>query len=188
MRNPLRVVLSALVSLGLVAAASAGPSLGLETGLVLERAEPGAFPLVAGDIAAPIHLDTADHAGVIRAAGDLREDIARVTGRRPELLTASAPRGPVAVIAGTLGRSALVDGLVRDGKLDVGTIAGRWESFVIATVDDPLPGLKQALVIAGSDKRGTIYGLYEISEQIGVSPWHWGCTSKPAPTYRGPPW
>ena len=172
-----------LVSLGLGAAASAGPSLGLQTELVLGRgqAESGAFPLVAQGGAAALYLDAADHAGVIRAAGDLRDDIARVTGRGPQLVTTvSVPRTTAAVIAGTLGRSALVDGLVRAGKIDVSAIAGRWESFVIATVDDPFPGVKQALVIAGSDKRGAIYGLYELSEQIGVSPWYWWADVPPA--------
>ena len=173
MRNPLRAVLCAVLSLGLASALAAGPSLGLQTELVLDRTEPGAFPLVQGGKAAPIHLDAADHAGVIRAAGDLRDDIARVTGSTPELVTAPSPLEPVVIIAGTLGRSGLVEKLVQAGKIDVTGIAGRWESFLIATVADPFPGVRQALVVAGSDKRGTIYGLYELSEQSGVSPWYW---------------
>jgi hypothetical protein len=63
--------------------------------------------------------------------------------------------------------------LVEAGKIDAEVIAGKWECFVITTVDNPLPGIDQALVIAGSDKRGTIFGIYEISEQVGVSPWYW---------------
>ncbi len=77
------------------------------------------------------------------------------------------------MIAGTVGKSGLIDGLVKSGKIKVSGIAGKWESFIIAVVNRPLPGVGRALVIAGSDKRGTIYGLYEISEQIGVSPWYW---------------
>ena len=59
------------------------------------------------------------------------------------------------------------------GKLDAGAIRGRWEAFQIEVVEAPLPGVARALVIAGSDKRGTIYGIYELAEQIGVSPWYW---------------
>ncbi|MBV9880108.1 MAG: glycosyl hydrolase 115 family protein, partial [Gemmatirosa sp.] len=58
-------------------------------------------------------------------------------------------------------------------KIDVSAITGKWESFFLQTVDNPLPGIKQALVIVGSDKRGTIYGIYDLSQQIGVSPWVW---------------
>ena len=94
-------------------------------------------------------------------------------------------------------KAPLIDGLVKAGKIKTDTIAGKWESFIIATVAQPLPGVDQALVIAGSDKRGTIYGIYEISEQIGVSPWYWWADVPPkrheslfvkAGTYlQGPP-
>jgi hypothetical protein len=62
---------------------------------------------------------------------------------------------------------------VRKHKLDVSGIAGMWESAVTAVVERPMPGIRRALVIAGADKRGTIYGIYDLSEQIGVSPWYW---------------
>ena len=172
--NPLRFVSLALLTLTVSLRAFAGPSLGLETSLVQERNETGAFPLVLGERAAPLLLDAADHAGVLRAAGDLQTDIERVTGRRPLLNTDNNfPREKHAVIIGTLGKSALVDRLVRERKIDVSAISGQWESFVIANVNSPLPDLDQALVVVGSDKRGTIFGTYEISEQIGVSPWYW---------------
>jgi len=155
------------------APAWAAPSLGLSSDLVALQAEPGNFPLVRDRQAAPLLLDPTEFAGVRRAAADLQADIQRVTGVKPGLTTDGAPAGGPAVIIGTLGRSPLVDRLVRAGKIDVQAIAGQWESFLIATVADPLPGVAQALVIAGSDRRGTIYGLYEVSEQIGVSPWYW---------------
>ncbi len=74
---------------------------------------------------------------------------------------------------GTLGRNPKIDRLVRQGKLDVSRLRGAWESFVIATVANPAPGVASALVIVGSDRRGTAYGAYELSHAIGVSPWHW---------------
>ena len=151
----------------------ATPSLGLAVDLVSQNASTSSVPLVRNGHAAPIFLDQADYPGVLRAASDLQSDLERVTGTKPVLTTGRPPSGAVAVIAGTLGKSSLIDRLAKSGKIKVETISGKWESFVITTVKNPLPGVDQALVIAGSDKRGTIYGLYEISEQIGVSPWYW---------------
>ncbi|HLP16223.1 MAG TPA: glycosyl hydrolase 115 family protein, partial [Bacteroidota bacterium] len=91
----------------------------------------------------------------------------------PLLLIDSLPRSRSIVIAGTIGRSELIDSLIRSGKFCVDQVAGRWESFQIEVIDQPFPNIDKALVIAGSDKRGTIYGIYDVSERIGVSPWHW---------------
>jgi hypothetical protein len=165
--------LSAVAIVVAVVPTHAAPSLGLPVIIVSENAEPGSIPLVQNRHAAPIFLDKADYAGVLRAASDLQADIERVTGFKPELTTTRRPAGEVAVLAGTLGKSSLIDRLVKSGKIKVDGIPGKGESFVIATVAHPLPGVARALVIAGSDKRGTIYGLYEVSEQIGVSPWYW---------------
>ncbi|MBI2511052.1 MAG: glycosyl hydrolase 115 family protein [Opitutae bacterium] len=121
---------------------------------------------------APLFAAANDWPGVIRAARDLQADVARVTGRTPEFST-SAPAGATAVLVGTVGRSALIDDLVARGKIDVTAIRGHWEEFQIEVVERPLPGVARALVIAGSDKRGTIYGIYEISARVGVSPWYW---------------
>ncbi|KAK9453582.1 hypothetical protein V1511DRAFT_503954 [Dipodascopsis uninucleata] len=77
------------------------------------------------------------------------------------------------IIAGTAGKSLLIDQLIATGKIDISPIVGKWEAYLIQVVIDPLPNVPQALVIVGSDKRGTIYGIYEISEQIGVSPFYW---------------
>lgn len=191
----------AIVSLlGLAAAvlpATAAPSLGMAEAIVTDVAGEGTFPLVREKQAAGILLDAADHKGVLRAAGDLQADIERVTSIKPELATDRSHSAKAAVIIGTLGKSYLIDGLVKTGKIKPAAIAGKWESFLITVVDNPMPGVDQALVIAGSDKRGTIYGIYEISEQIGVSPWYWWADVPPqrheslsikAETYvQGPP-
>jgi hypothetical protein len=76
------------------------------------------------------------------------------------------------VLIGTIGKSPLIDQLVSSGKLDAHDVAGRWETFVIQPIDAPMTGVSRALVVAGSDQRGTIYGAYEISRRIGVSPWY----------------
>jgi len=132
----------------------------------------GRFALFAGGRAAVLHVDAADAPGVARAAGDLRADVERVTGVAPEVAVGGAPAGRV-VLIGTLGKSAAIDALVRAGKLEAGGLAGKWETFVVQVVDRPLPGVEQALVIAGSDRRGTVFGIYDLSAQIGVSPWYW---------------
>ncbi|HEX9107472.1 MAG TPA: glycosyl hydrolase 115 family protein, partial [Longimicrobiales bacterium] len=153
------------------------PALGETTSYVTEQAASGRFPLFASGRAATLVVSSADWPGVVRAAKDLRADVGRVTGTEAPLMTAAAGTPPEttspAVLIGTIGRSPLIDALVQARKLDVSGVAGKWETFVTQVVADPLPGVKQALVIAGSDKRGTIYGIYDLSAQIGVSPWYW---------------
>lgn len=168
LRLPIHTITACLLAL---AAPHPGYALGEEP-CVTYSPLPGALALVH-EAAAPLVVDAQDWPGVLRALRDLQADIKRVSGVRPEIATnIPAPAGNI-VIVGTLGRSALIDGLVRSNRLDPGAITGRWEAFLIEVVDHPLPGVGRALVIAGSDKRGTIYGIYSLSEQIGVSPWYW---------------
>jgi len=153
-----------------------------------------------------ILVDKSDWPGVIRAARDLATDFGRVTGKNGtvELIannsTIFKPNSTAGIVlAGTLGKSALIDRVVQSKYTSTASISGKWETFVSQVVSNPLPGLSQALVIAGSDKRGTIYGLYDISEQIGVSPWYFWADVPPkhhreiyalksiAPVVRGPP-
>ena len=140
--------------------------------LVREIPPMGAFPLATSETTAELCYDADDFTGVVRAVGDLQSDIEQVTGRKPSMaIRETSHERPVMI--GTLGKSQLIDGLVANNKLDVSDLKGKWESFVITTLVNPLPGVKQALVIAGSDRRGTIYGIYELSKHLGVSPWTW---------------
>jgi hypothetical protein len=141
--------------------------------MVADGPATGAFPLVSASSATPLCVDAAEWPGVSRAAGDLQADIERVTAIRPGLTAGLPATAKLVVLIGTIGHSPLIDRLVAGGKLDVDAIRGKWEAFVIRTVEHPTPGVDRALLIAGSDKRGTIYGIYEISQQIGVSPWYW---------------
>src|ERR1035437_2381505 len=131
------------------------------------------FPIVQGKTAATIYVDSSDLAGVVRAASDLKADVARVTGLSPAISHEWKNLGKHIIIIGTIGKSLLIDRLIRERKIDDAQILGKWESFLVQVVPKPLPGVESALVIAGSDKRGTIYGIYDLSEQIGVSPWYW---------------
>ncbi|MFD2720375.1 glycosyl hydrolase 115 family protein [Hymenobacter monticola] len=147
----------------------------------------GDFTLAAAGKTAPIYASAAEWPGVLRAAKDLQADVQRVTKTEPRFST-EKPAGAEVVLIGTIGKSPLIDGLVKAGKLSTAGVAGKWETFVRQVVMDPLPGVKQALVIAGSDKRGTIYGIYDLSQQIGVSPWYWWADVpvKPQTTLRIP--
>jgi hypothetical protein len=149
-----------------------GRALG-ETGLIAEVPSHGDFPLVREKVAATIFVDGGDFAGVVRAAADLQTDVARVTGISPTIIHEEKNLGKNVVLIGTIGKSPLIDRLIREKKIDVSGITGQWESFLIQVVPEPSPGVARALVICGSDKRGTIYGVYDLSEQIGVSPWYY---------------
>ena len=139
------------------------------------RATPSAdgFTLARSGAAATLYVDSADDPGVIHAAHELQADIRRVTGMEAPLkIGGRLPQGNV-VLIGTLGRSRVIGALIRTGAIDVSPIRGKWESTLTQVIARPLPGIGRALVIAGSDRRGTIYGIYDLSENIGVSPWYW---------------
>ena len=136
------------------------------------------FPLLAsandfciakpGQQPATIVVDTTDWTGVRLAARDLSADIGRVCGKAAPVLVATSANQPGHghIIAGTLGKSRMISNIVKAHKIDVRKLRGQWESYLIDVVDGNL-------VIVGSDKRGTIYGIYELSREMGVSPWYW---------------
>ncbi|PLB46014.1 hypothetical protein P170DRAFT_467185 [Aspergillus steynii IBT 23096] len=136
----------------------------------------GDLLLGARDNAATIVVLENEIKGVVRAAQDRALDFGRVLGTNGTLVQGDTVRNSnqqVVVIVGTIGNSTVIDKLVDKGKINISKVQGKWESYIQAVVDDPLPGISHAFVIAGSDKRGTIYGIYDISEAIGVSPWYW---------------
>jgi endo-1,4-beta-D-glucanase Y len=146
--------------------ATGGSSIGFEK-------EPGSFPLADAGKSAPLCASSRDFPGVLRVLKLLQNDIAEVTGTRPGIAIDRLPPSKEIVLIGTLGRHPQIDMLVKGKKIDVRGIAGAWEASLVQVVEKPFPGVDRALVIAGSDKRGTIYGMFGISERIGVSPWYW---------------
>jgi hypothetical protein len=158
----------------LVSAVSPRASALGEPHYISGKPAPGTFPLVNQHSAVLLIVSDSDWPGVVRASAGLSSDIERVTGVKPAVRHAAAQiHAADAVIIGTIGKSPLIDDLIRRHKLDLSGIAGKWESAVTTVVDHPMPGVQRALVIAGSDKRGTIFAIYDLSEQIGVSPWYW---------------
>jgi len=132
----------------------------------------GDFALVEKGKTVEIVVSEKDHPGVIRIAKLFQEDIIQVTSSKPELIIGELPKSETVIIVGTLGKNPLIDQLVTSGKLNVTNLKGKWETSLIQVVENPFPAVKQALVIVGSDKRGTIFGMFELSRQMGVSPWH----------------
>jgi hypothetical protein len=134
---------------------------------------PGAFSIVQNGLSAILYVDSNDWPGVARVVSDLQTDVQRVSGQLPTLAHDNQSLGKNAIIVGTLGKSALLDRLAQEGKIDVAAIRDKWESYFLEVVSHPLPGIDHALIIVGSDKRGTIFGVYDLSQQIGVSPWYY---------------
>lgn len=131
-----------------------------------------AFGLSTPQRTAAVCYDENDAEVVKRAAVLFAADVEAVTGRRPRVIPATNARGPV-VIVGTIEKCGLIRRLAEAGKIDTAPLEGAWERYLIQTVVNPLPGVPRALVVAGSDRRGAAYGLFSLSEQIGVSPWYW---------------
>lgn len=124
-----------------------------------------------------------EHKGVMTAVQNLQEDFFRVANIRPELVVKMQQKSaketvdnlkPIRILIGSLDKSTLIKELVKKGELDIHELKGKREKFIITTVTNPVEGVQgEVLLIAGSDKRGTIYGIYELSRQMGVSPWYW---------------
>ena len=136
---------------------------------VCEARSAGSLPLIERGTPLPVLVDEGDFEAVKLAAEALRGDLAAVAGRP----AAEAATPKLAIIAGTLGRSPRVDRIVREHRIDTGGVSGVWEAYLLQVVERPEPGIERALLVAGADRRGTAYGLYELSRRIGVSPWTW---------------
>ncbi|WP_036188275.1 glycosyl hydrolase 115 family protein [Marinimicrobium agarilyticum] len=158
---------SFLVAVPALSSALEGPNY------VQSSVSTNALSLVGKEHLSNLYVDPQDDPGVIRAVHDLRDDIERVTGQQPQIVRTAGGLGSQGVIIGVLGQSELLDQLVESGKLDPSAIEGEWDAYHMEVVENPTPGLDRALIIAGSNKRGAIYGTYDLSEEIGVSPWYW---------------
>lgn len=139
------------------------------------KSSPSSFAIVSGGKASPVFISEDDWPGVQRAALDFVSDISQVTGTTPKIsnVTSTVKTSATPIIIGTLGKSSLISAIVNRTNLDVSSISGNWESFMSKMVSNPLPGVSKAYVMIGADKRGTIFSLYDHSEQFGVSPWYW---------------
>lgn len=128
---------------------------------------------------ATIFCSQDDAVGVHIAARNLASDLEQITAEARDVVLldrfdhaegVSTSLLPSAIIAGSVD-SPMIQHLVSAGKINVSEIEGKWESFMSTVVDEPLPFVRRALVIVGSDRRGAIYGIYTLSEQAGQSPY-----------------
>ena len=136
--------------------------------------------LINRDNKVEIYMDANDCKGVSYAANALVKDIIKVSGSKTVLTSDAGLKdknttrkdaadknaaGKPTILVGTIGHSAAIDQLIRQKHINGNLLKGKREKFIITVVDGQL-------VIAGSDRRGTIYGIYELSQQMGVSPWY----------------
>ena len=117
--------------------------------------------LINGNDKVEIYMDANDCRGVSYAANALVKDIRNVSGSQATITS----NRKATILVGTIGHSAAIDQLVKQKRINGNLLKGKREKFIINVVDNQL-------VIAGSDRRGTIYGIYELSQQMGVSPWY----------------
>lgn len=138
-------------------------------GITFPELSPDRFTLVENGVPLNICVSPEDNSAVRIAAGNLAGDFGLVTGNEAHVI--DVPGGNTVVIAGSLG-TPIIDGLIEKKLIDASDLKGKREKYIMTTIRNPYPGVDEALVIAGSDRRGTVYGIYELSEQIGVSPWY----------------
>ncbi len=112
--------------------------------------------------------------GVDKVAQKVALDFEKVSGQHAELIRESEieaiPKGKSVVLFATIGKSPILEQLVSEGKVDISAIKGKWESYMRIVVNNPFSGVDKMAIVCGSDKRGTIYGMFSVSEYIGVTP------------------
>ncbi|WNH11176.1 glycosyl hydrolase 115 family protein [Thalassobellus suaedae] len=128
------------------------------------------FSIVKATESCSIVIDKKDAKVVEIAAKMLASDIKNTTGKTIKVLNELDDN---IILAGTIDNNKLIENLIKSNRIDVSIIKNTWERFSIQVVKNPFKGVNQALVIVGSDRRGTAYGILEISRMIGVSPWEW---------------
>ena len=132
--------------------------------LTLSAPAAAQFAVVADSRPAALQLSEGEDAGIVRAAHSLAADIEAVCGQRAAVTEADSPE-PGRICIGAAS-SALIGNLARQGRIDLGLLSGCREKYLIVSTDT-------GLIVAGSDKRGTIYGIYELSRRLGVTAWTW---------------
>ncbi len=125
----------------------------------------GDMSIVNADVPSSIIIDEADDEAVKIAASTLSEDFGRICGTNAKVI--SSLTDDQNIIVGTMSTNLITSLLSSE---EMASLAGKHEKFLITIKQI---GKSKHLVIAGSDRRGTIYGIYELSRQMGVSPWYW---------------
>jgi hypothetical protein len=178
-RHPIKPLLFAVLFASPALVAQTGSSAQTPSLVELDRQNPspGAFPIAADHAAAAIYIAPGNSETVRVAAQLFASDVESVTGTKPVILGALSGKLPAhLILAGALGHSPEIDTLAGSHRLNTAAVANRWESGLTETVKNPLPAhpeVKDALVVAGADRRGSAYALLTLSRAMGVSPWTW---------------
>lgn len=131
------------------------------------------YAVISNGLPNTLYTDADEDNGVIMAIGNLKNDFSAICGNQPKhLIYPKQVPTPKCIIVGSYS-TKLIQNLVNSGKIKKEELKGKNEKYLIQVVSNPIKGVDEALVIAGSDKRGTIYGIYELSRQMGVSPWYY---------------
>lgn len=141
----------------------------LPAGLLAHAAAASEFTVSGSRIC----IDNNDAEVVRTCAGLFASDVESVCGKALTVSDWHGLKAGTAIIFGTVGQSGIIDAMVASGKLDISAIEGKWECYQIEIVKNPVKGIGRALVVAGSDRRGTAYGIFSLSRRMGVSPWYW---------------
>lgn len=155
-------VLSVIASLSLLAQS-----------FVTETNTHGAFAITNSGEPFFICVNATDFIVVQKAAELLQKDIEAIAGQKPQLVHDLPATAKNVIVIGSLEKSGFIQQLSRQKKINTNKIKDKWEAYQLQTVANPAKGIANALVITGSDRRGTAYGVFELSRQIGVSPWYW---------------
>ncbi|ANI88788.1 glycosyhydrolase [Arachidicoccus ginsenosidimutans] len=129
------------------------------------------FAIVSQHQDAHIYIDEGDNWLVHKAGELLQQDIQSLTGKKLMLLHDSIDTNKNFIIIGTLDHSSFIKDLIRSGKISIASVQNKWDAYAIQTVQ--LNAHSKGIIIVGSNKRGAAYGTFELSKQIGVSPWYW---------------
>jgi hypothetical protein len=166
----------------LMVAAMIGPIVNAQSGdlSVTTTGTASSFAIVGNKAAASFYYDKNDAAVVGIAAQAFKKDVADITGKEMSVTsTAIKPSGDHSIVAGTIGHSSLIDDLIAHKEIDVSAVKGKWEAFIVAVINQPGNPARKSLVIAGSDRRGTAFGIFHLSRAIGVSPFVWWADAVP---------
>ncbi len=140
---------------------------------ILEHPAVNSFPIATSSQITYIYTDSTDDWLIQRSAQLLQQDLELITNKKPLLIHDIRLAKYYAIIIGSTNRSATIQQLAETKKIYLDSLRNKWESYQITTVASPFKNIQSALVVTGSDKRGTAYAVFELSKSIGVSPWYW---------------
>lgn len=141
--------------------------------IITEKKAAISFPIVSSLGGSAIYTDENDFMLAQKAGIFLQDDIERVTGKKISLVHELPSSSHHLIIVGTLEKSSLLQQLMAEKKINLNSIKGKWEAWHIQVIKKPFKGVEDALIIAGSDRRGAAFAVFELSRQMGVSPWYW---------------